>query len=286
MRLGGRIRAGLLCIATGAAVTATATPAPAQEPLEYVALGDSAAAGPLIPNQNTNLLCLRSNNNYPAIAARSLGARLTDVSCSGATTSDLTSRRFGILAPQLDSLSASTDLVTVTIGANDSGLFLHALSCVNLLPEPVGFSCADRLTAGGRDTIGEAVDAWAPKFGAALDEVRRRAPNAKVLVTGYGTYVRPNGCFPVQPVWSRDANYLQGIMDKISSKARENALARGMRFVDFAAVTVGHDICAAPKNRYLEGLVPTHIAAPLHPNAQGMAAFAKAVVAATGSRNR
>ncbi|GAA4030249.1 SGNH/GDSL hydrolase family protein [Allokutzneria multivorans] len=284
MRLSGRIWAGLLCVATAAAVTAT--PAQAREPLEYVALGDSAAAGPLIPNQDINLLCLRSTNNYPAIAAKSLGAKLTDVSCSGATTSDLTTRRFGVLAPQLDSLSATTGLVTVTIGANDSGLFTHALSCINLLPEPIGFSCADRLTAGGRDTVGEAVDAWAPKFAAALDEIRRRAPNAKVLVTGYGTYVRPNGCFPVQPVWSRDANYLQGVMNKISSKARENALARGMRFVDFAAVTVGHDICAAPKDRYLEGLVPTHIAAPLHPNAQGMAAFATAVVAATASKSR
>ncbi|WP_246842917.1 SGNH/GDSL hydrolase family protein [Allokutzneria sp. NRRL B-24872] len=264
----------------------TAAPAQAREPLNYVALGDSAAAGPLIPNQDINLLCLRSNNNYPAIAAKSLGAKLTDVSCSGATTSDLTNRRFGVLAPQLDSLSTTTGLVTVTIGANDSGLFTHALSCINLLPEPIGFSCADRLTAGGRDTIGEAVDAWAPKFGAALDEIRRRAPNAKVLVTGYGTYVRPNGCFPVQPVWARDANYLQRIMNKISSTARENALARGMRFVDFAAVTVGHDICAAPKDRYLEGLVPTHIAAPLHPNAQGMAAFANAVVAAAASKAR
>ncbi|MFB9905780.1 SGNH/GDSL hydrolase family protein [Allokutzneria oryzae] len=280
MRLRWRFGAGLVALV---AMTATALPVQAGEPLEYVALGDSAAAGPLIPNQDVNLLCLRSDRNYPAVAAKVLGARLTDVTCSGATTNDLASRRLGILPPQFDALTSGTGLVSVTIGANDSGLFTHALSCVNLLPEPIGTSCADRLTAGGNDVLAGTVDAWAPKFGAALDEIRRRAPNAKILVTGYGTYVRPNGCFPEQPVWARDANYLQGVMDRISLRAKEQATARGARFVDFAAVTVGHDICAAPEDRYLEGLVPAHAAAPLHPNAEGMAAFGNAIAAAAST---
>ncbi|GAB2734127.1 SGNH/GDSL hydrolase family protein [Amycolatopsis magusensis] len=279
-----RMTAGL---AAAAALTGVAAvPAQAAEELEYVALGDSAAAGPLIPDQDPNLLCLRSDRDYPALVAEALGARLTDVTCSGATTDDLASPRLGVLAPQFDALSEDTDLVTITIGANDSGLFQHALSCINLLPEPVGLSCADRLTAGGEDTIGEAVEAWAPEFGAALDEVARRAPEAKVVVTGYGTYIRHNGCYPVQPVWARDANYLQGVMDKVSAVARDAAEARGAEFVDFAEVTVGHDICAAPKDRYLEGLIPVNVAAPLHPNARGMAAFADAVTTAATDERR
>ncbi|GLZ32006.1 hydrolase [Lentzea sp. NBRC 105346] len=277
MRFVARIRAGLAAVAVGTMVAAT--PAVAQEPLEYVALGDSAAAGPLVPNQDPNLLCLRSDHDYPAVAAARLGARLTDVSCSGATTADFAGRRFGILPPQFDALTSTTDLVSVTVGANDAGLFQEALGCINFLPEPVGLSCRDRLTAGGVDSLARAVDEWAPRFGAALAEIRRRAPHATIVVTGYGTYVRPGGCHPVQPVWARDADYLQGVMNRISAAARDQARLHGGRFVDLAALTVGHDICAAPEDRYLEGLIPVHAAAPLHPNAQGMEVFGAAVAA-------
>lgn len=271
-----RIVAGLAVLTMLVAGTTAAQ----ADTLEYVALGDSAAAGPLIPSQDPDLWCLRSNRDYPRVAAKALGATLTDVTCSGATTDDLAGRRFGLLAPQLDAVRPTTDLVSVTIGANDIGLFQTALSCINALPEPFGFSCEDRFTAGGRDQLAEATTAWAPELGVALDEIRRRAPHAKVLVTGYGTYIRPGGCHPVQPVWARDGDYLQSVMNGISATAKAEATKRGMTYVDFAAVTVGHDICAAPADRYLEGLIPTTIAAPLHPNAAGMAAFGAAVVKA------
>jgi lysophospholipase L1-like esterase len=285
MRLGKRLKGGLVAVTAGAAVTGVVTPAQAEdpqarEPLEYVALGDSAAAGPLIPTQDINLLCLRSHRNYPAVVAQELGAELTDVTCSGATTDDFSRRRLGLVAPQFDALKSSTDLVSITVGANDSGLFQQALGCINLLPEPVGSSCADRLTAGGKDELGEAVEKWAPKFGAALDEIHRRSPHATIVVTGYGTYIRKGGCHPTQPVWARDGDYLQSVMNKISATARDQAEARGARFVDVAPLTVGHDICAAPADRYLEGLIPAHAAAPLHPNRQGMVAYGNAVAEA------
>lgn len=237
-----RMWAGL---AVGVALVA-ATTAPAQaDTLEYVALGDSAAAGPLIPNQDPALWCLRSDSNYPRVAAKQLGARLTDVTCSGATTDHFAGRQFGFVRPQYEALKQSTDLVSITIG--------------------------------GDDQVAAAIAAWAPEFGAALDEVKRRAPQAKVLVTGYGTYVRPGGCHPVQPIWARDADYVQGSVDLLSATAKAEAEKRGATYVDLAAVSVGHDTCAAPADRYLEGLVPTTIAAPLHPNAAGMKAFGTAV---------
>ncbi|MFI6101125.1 SGNH/GDSL hydrolase family protein [Lentzea sp. NPDC051213] len=271
-----RIVAGLAALVVLVAGTTTAQ----ADTLEYVALGDSAAAGPLIPNQDPDLWCLRSDRDYPRVAAKTLGATLTDVTCSGATTDDLAGRRFGLLAPQLDAVKPSTDLVSVTIGANDIGLFQTALSCINALPEPFGLSCRDRFTAGGRDQLAEAIQAWAPELGAALDEIKRRAPHARVLVTGYGTYIRPGGCYPVQPVWARDGDYLQGVMNGVSAVAKAQAAQRGMSYVDFASVTVGHDICAAPGDRYLEGLIPATVAAPLHPNAAGMKAFGASIARA------
>ncbi|MDQ3402012.1 MAG: SGNH/GDSL hydrolase family protein [Actinomycetota bacterium] len=268
-----------MAVALGA-VTMMSPVATATTPLDYVALGDSFAAGPLIPNQDINLACLRSNNNYPAVAAKALGARLTDVSCSGATVDDFTTRQFGFVPPQFNALNADTDLVSVTIGGNDVSLVAHALTCINLLPDPIGFSCADRLTAGGKDTIGTAIDQFAPKFGRTLDEIGARAPNAKIVVVGYGTYLRKGGCYPIQPIWTRDANYIQTSVDRLSTALRAQATSRGATFVDLVPVTVGHDTCAAPQDRYLEGLVPTSVAAPLHPNAKGMAAFGAALVAA------
>lgn len=68
-----------------------------------MALGDSSAAGPLIPNE-IDATCLRSDRNWPHVPAARLGAALTDVTCSGATTKDRTGRQAGVVAPQFDAL--------------------------------------------------------------------------------------------------------------------------------------------------------------------------------------
>ena len=256
-------------------------PASAQavEPVDYVALGDSAAAGPLIPGQDPNLACLRSNTNYPGIAAARLGAKLTDVTCSGAEIADLSERQHGFLPPQFEALGPGTDLVTITIGGNDADLVQAAISCINLLPEPAGRSCADRYTAGG-DELAERIDRVAPRFRDALTEIRHRAPNAEIVVAGYGTYIRPGGCYPKQPIWARDADYVQRSVNRLSATLAREAAAQGAAYVDIARVSEGHDVCAAPSDKYFEGVVPTSIAAPLHPNANGMRAFGEAVAAA------
>lgn len=282
--MGTRIRRALVTsVAATAALLSSVAPAGARETLDYVALGDSAAAGPLIPNQNPNIACLRSDTNYPRIAAARLGARLHDVTCSGAKIADFSGRQYGFLAPQYDALSRRTDLVTVTIGGNDMHLVRAALTCLNALPEPVGFSCADRYTAGGRDELADRVEQVRPRFGQALEEIRRRAPHAEIVVVGYGTYLRPDGCYPKEPVWARDANYLQATVNRLSAMLRQQASAHGARFVDLAPVSVGHDVCAPVDQKYFEGVVPTSVAAPLHPNAKGMAAFGRVVAESVDS---
>src|SRR5690242_3722986 len=95
-------------------------------PVNYVALGDSYAAGPLIPAQNGSPAgCLRSDHNYPhLVAAADRAASFTDVSCQGATTGNMTQPQgvgLGTNPPQLNALSAGTTLVTLQIGGNDIG---------------------------------------------------------------------------------------------------------------------------------------------------------------------
>src|ERR1700733_14323201 len=100
-------RRGLLLILGLTLVTGTlvgsALPASArmvhpvvQSPV-YVALGDSFTSGPDVPTQldavtspRAPASCMRSSRNYPSLVARTLGLVLRDVSCSGATTKDLT----------------------------------------------------------------------------------------------------------------------------------------------------------------------------------------------------
>lgn len=119
----------------------------------YVGLGDSYAAGPLIPNQSLNPLgCLRSDHNYAHDAAPGIGLTLRDASCSGATTVDMTQPQeveFGTNPPQFNSLDANTTVVSVTIGGNDIGFAEVAESCITI--NPFSHPCLDKYDPGGKD---------------------------------------------------------------------------------------------------------------------------------------
>lgn len=144
----------------------------------YVALGDSYAAGPGIPAQRSDPIgCYRSTNNYPALLARALNIRnYIDVSCSGATTDNMTSAQpspLGPNPPQFNALKPDTDLVTVTIGANDIDIGDLWSSCARLGPtDPLGSPCQRQSTAGGVDLYAQRVAAAAPKVARVLDGIR------------------------------------------------------------------------------------------------------------------
>ncbi|MGF7122270.1 GDSL-type esterase/lipase family protein [Rhodococcus sp. AG1013] len=174
---------------------------------------------------------------------------------------------------QLEALSADTDLVTVTIGANDINLVTTAPCCLNPLPERYGTSCADAFTAGGVDQQRPLVDQVAPQWGTALDEIRAHAPNAEIVVVGYGTYTPPGGCPDRQPMWPRGADYLQNVIDSVDDAMAAQARSRAMAFVDIRTVTSGHDICADVSRAHYAGVVPAESAVPLHPTALGMQAI-------------
>jgi len=95
-----------------------------------------------------------------------------------------------------------------------------------------------------------------------------------VILTGYGTYIRPGGCWPVQPFLAEDADYIQGSVGHLNDVIEAQAVAHGAEYVDVATPGIGHDSCTPSNVRWLEGLIPGNIAAPLHPNARGSAAFA------------
>jgi hypothetical protein len=51
----------------------------------------------------------------------------------------------------------------------------------------------------------------------------------------------------------------------------DRAAGAGVDFVDTYTPSIGHDACQLPGTKWIEGLAPTAPAAPVHPNALGMA---------------
>lgn len=281
-------RALLVVLVGSGAAFAPASAAAADEPASYVALGDSYAAGPGIPTQyGTPPGCGRSTSNYPAVAAAALAAgTFTDASCSGATTEHLSrpqETQAGTNPPQLDALTADTDLVTLTIGGNDIGFSEIVGQCAARSPaEPGGAACRDHYHSSGSDELAARIEAAAPDVQAGLQAVQERSPDADVLVVGYPTILPDSGpgCFPVVPYSPGDTEYLRETTKRLNDMLAAEAAIAGAEYVDTYTPTIGHDVCTAPGTKWVEGLTPTSPAAPLHPNALGMQAMAAAVVAA------
>jgi lysophospholipase L1-like esterase len=185
---------------TGAATTV-------DSPRHYVALGDSYASGPWIPEQRADPVgCLRSTRNYPARLAAALRIRdYTDVSCGGARTGNMTAPqpvRLGPNPPQFDALRPDTDLVTLTIGGNDIDIGDLWVSCARLgATNPLGDPCERQATAGGTDRYAQRIAATAPKVARVLEGIRARSPRARVLLVGYLRLLPPAlGCYPAFPI--------------------------------------------------------------------------------------
>lgn len=290
-----RLRPGLFVSATVLALgTVVATPAGAADATDpavftsYVALGDSYAAGPLIPLPTGQPAgCLRSTRNYPSVVAqRGYVSVFTDVSCSGATTEDLFAPQvteLGTNPPQLDALDGHTEGVTLTIGGNDIGFAQIVVECAQRSPtRPFGAACRDSYTTGGEDELAARIAQTAPDVAAALVAVAERAPDARVLLVGYPAIlpVEGPGCFPVVPFSPGDVDWLRETQIALNAMLAEQADAAGVEFVDTYDRFAGHDVCQAPGVKWIEGLVPTAPAAPVHPNALGMVEMAGEVLRA------
>jgi lysophospholipase L1-like esterase len=253
---------------------------------DWVGLGDSYAAGPLIPNQElTPLGCLRSDRNFAHLAAAQLGQSLKDVPCSGATTEDMTAPQDvtpGPNPPQFDALSVDTRTVTLQIGGNDIGFTEIIENCAS--PTPFGHPCQDQYVVGGRDMLADRIAATAPKVAAVLQGVHARAPQSRVFVVNYAAILPETGrgCWPTVPLAWADVPYLRGVQNGLNAMLAQQAAANGATLVDDYTASIGHDACKSSSTNWVEPLIPTHAAAPFHPNARGMQGIAGVVAAAAG----
>jgi lysophospholipase L1-like esterase len=274
-------------VAVGSILLIAAAHAQARQSV-YVALGDSYTSAPLVPTQHGEPIdCGRSDHNYPSLVADATRPdQFRDVSCGSATTDDLTQPQSaffgGINPPQFLALSRDTTLVTMGMGGNDASIAGTAEECVtgyNL--SPTGSPCKDAHIVDGQNTIQQKIRDTGPKIARAIRGIHRRSPRARVLVVGYPAAV-PNsgpGCWPLVPVASGDVAWLRHLLLSINRVLRQVAGRGGAEYVDTYTPTIGHDACQLPGTKWFEGVVPTAPAFPLHPNAAGEAAMARAVLA-------
>ncbi len=276
---------------------------------EYVALGDSYSAGYGLGDRTglpTNA-CVQSARDYPHRLAAQFGLTLTDVTCAGATSDDVTTgHQFKGVPPQIESLSDRTRLVTLTIGGNDADLFGTAASCLAISANGPVFSgrdapsCESTLVQDGVDQLAVKIQSRvALGIADTLGAVQRAAPNAVVVFLGYPAIfpdaedTPAKGCFrsaldlgtlagsfpsDTYPFTDTDVEYLHGVQDELNEVSRSAAAAAGVRFVDVFASTQDHSPCAASK-RYVAGVTLTGSgdlrkidlkAGALHPNERGV----------------
>ncbi|WP_449350842.1 SGNH/GDSL hydrolase family protein [Streptomyces shaanxiensis] len=270
---------GLIAVA-GVAVPARADTAP----LEYVAMGDSysSGAGDLPLDLTAPPACVRSTANYANDITRATGASLTDVTCSGATTANFTTSQGIGIAPQLDAVTSAAQLVTMTIGGNDSNVFANVMNNCTVASATTlgqGNPCEQQYGSSFADTINSTTY---PAIVQALKAVKAKAPHARVAILGY-PWIAPaaSGCYPTLPIAVGDIPYVRGIQATLNDAVRRAAGAAGAIYVDMSGPSNGHDACEAPGVRWVEPVVTTNSLSVGHPNVLGeseMAAQARSVL--------
>jgi lysophospholipase L1-like esterase len=247
------------------------------------ALGSSFAAGPGI-EPIVDRAAGRSGANYAHVLAERLGARLTDLTVSGATTATILEepqrtlrRRF---PPQLDGLPAEADLVTVTAAGNDLGYIGgmgRAALAGRLSHRRLTRALGQRLLTGAVPAASdEDVERAAGGLVRIVEAARLRAPGARVVLVDYltllGEHVRPGGAVPFGPA---ELAGLRRIAARLAGAFATAAERTGADLVRASALSAGHGLGSAEP--WVTGFGLGRDAAAFHPNARGMRAVAGAI---------
>ncbi|KAI0162459.1 SGNH hydrolase-type esterase domain-containing protein [Pestalotiopsis sp. NC0098] len=256
--------------------------------LHIVNIGSSFAAGPGLPPQ-VDQDAARSGENYASIAARAVGAKLTDLSVSGATLLNLlsepqTSLRGKTFAPQISEIPGDADVVLVLGGGNDiryiGGLFMDSFAAYTAYRVAAGLYS---WVAGGAEeplpnmTVGE----LAERYGTVLDAIHAKAPNAQVIVVEYltmlGPDVRPGVDVPVDPSLLDGHRARCVRVQEATAQAVRGREAWCVR-IPVASESTGHGLGSAAPWVNGFGLRELYNKFAYHPNAEGMKAVAAMVV--------
>jgi lysophospholipase L1-like esterase len=225
----------------------------------YVALGDSYSSGVGAERYVAGSgHCLRSRQSYVYQLGRDVSSFRA---CAGATTGS-------VLSGQLGAFPAGTGLVTITIGGNDAGFVDVVASC--LLGSPG--KCSDRVARAER-FVREGLPG---RLRRVYDAIRRRAPDATVVVAGYPRLLaRRPWCYDVGDVDDGEQRRLNEASDLLArTTAAEVRRHSGFRFVDVRQAFEGGGVCSSMP--LIHG-VTDPLTSSFHPNVAGFQAYARAI---------
>jgi lysophospholipase L1-like esterase len=226
----------------------------AADPVNYVALGDSyssgVGAGDYISSSGS---CDRSTNAFPEQwADANAPASFVSVACSGATTAD-------VLSSQVSALSASTTLVSITIGGNDAGFSSVMETCVLSFTS----SCLNAVKAAEAFIAGQ----LPARLDTTLQAIAAHAPNAKVVVLGYPDLYdlsKSGSCIGLS---TQDRTALNQGAGDLDGALQAAAQANHDTFADVRGQFAGHEICDS--DNWLHSVDIFAISSSYHPTAAG-----------------
>jgi len=270
---------------------------PTQPPLaagNYVALGDSYSSGeglsPYVWASDLPLIdqCHRSVKAYgPNLVTHDTSAKLnlgaydrgilgTDytgfVACSGAVTADISNPNHNNQEPaQIKALSASTNVVTLTIGGNDTGFVQMLIGCIHKPIVGGGYGCSQSLPLVSQtnsliaELEGTDLGVKVPDVGTTvvsianvIDQIKGKAPNAHIYIAGYPilfgktdfTLVKNHE--PAQYIGDvgyggtidrSDAQWIDGRILKVNELIKKAASSsKGVTYVDATTTFNGHGL--------------------------------------------
>ena len=243
-----------IVVSTAAAGLVTATAAHAAGEVNYVALGDSyssgVGAGDYISSSGS---CDRSTLAYPEQwAGVNAPGSFVSVACSGATTAD-------VLSSQVSALSASTTLVSITIGGNDAGFSSVMETCV-FLPTRL---CLNAVAAA-ESFIATQLPG---RLDQTLQTIAADAPNATVVVLDYPDLYDLSKSGTCIGLSTSDRIALDQGADELDGAIQAAALANGDTFADVRGQFAGHEICNS--NSWLHAVDIFALSSSYHPTAAG-----------------
>ena len=231
--------------------------ADAASSVSYVALGDSYSsglgAGSYISSSGS---CDRSTNAYPEQwAGTNAPASFVSVACAGATTSD-------VIDGQVSALSASTTLVSITIGGNDAGFSSVMETCVFRSTS----SCVSAVAAARNF----ATTQLPGRLASTLQAIRQHAPNAKIVLLGYPDLYdlsKSSTCIGLSTQDRTALNAAADTLDSVLSTAVTTAADQHIVFADVRGQFAGHQICDS--GSWLHSVDILSISSSYHPTASG-----------------
>ncbi|MBD3004874.1 SGNH/GDSL hydrolase family protein [Streptomyces sp. 5-10] len=261
-----------MTIATAGVLVFSVAPAGAGQPggTRFVTLGDSYSAG----NGTTGAKrdeCRRSDRSYGSLMASSLGYDIRDpqdfqnTACGNASTDDL-------INTQLDPVGPGTDVVTLTIGGNDRGVFLGAVAACGV--NPVKALCEKTYKVASAFVEGELAGRLNKAY-RAVDG--KTGPNTRVLVGGY-PHGYGDGTACPWPVPEENKDRLNDLADGIDQVIRREVGEMGDRWGYVNPDFTGHELCT--RDPWMWGMekLSDDFSGVFHPNDAGHRQYARSML--------